>query len=375
VAGAGGGAIGGSSGTPASAGAPANAGAPASEPPLVSDPDGGFTSAVQVAGGYLYWLSGTHKLARAAVDGSGAKIVFSHAQKDANTVAIGGFALDADNIYFIDSGDGDPGTRGVYKIAVDGSDAPSKLADATNPMGIALDGDTLCFTDGSDLRQVKISGGEVTTLVREAVGYRTKLVISKGYVYFPSALGGSAEDLYRWPLGVAAPPDASSGAGGSSAGSAGAGGSSTGAGGSSAGAGGSSTGAGGSSTGAGTPQKISTVSGRSEVLLATRTDGGSVYWVAAYSIFKWSDEANAASEVAEVASPNDSPPRYVLLSVDGTLYWVGGGSFALGTSAATYSQRPPDAKRAISELVPSSLAADANYLYGTVGKGIVRIPH
>jgi len=357
-----------SAGAPGHAGATASAGAPAGDPPFISDPDNAYTSAIQVAGGYVYWLSGTHKLARAAVDGSGAKFVFSHAQKDANTIAIGGFALDADNIYFTDSGDGAAGTRGVYKIALDGSGTPSKLADGTNPFGIAIDGDTLCFTDGADLRQVKTTGGEVTTLVRGAVDYRTKLVISKNYVYFPSDFEGaaSAEDLYRWPLGVAAPPDGSAGAGGSSAG----------AGGSSAGTGGSSAGAGGSSAPMGSsPQKISTVSGTAEILLATRTDAESVYWVAGGSAYKWSDSANAASEVAVVTEPNISPPRYVLLAYDNTLYWVGSATSIFSSSGAIYSQRLPSGTRTtVSTLQPDSLAADDKYLYGTVGKGIARIP-
>lgn len=322
----------------------------------------------------MYWLSGTHKLARAAVDGSGAKFVFSHSQKDANTIAIGGFALDADNIYFTDSGDGAMGTRGVYKIALDGSGTPTKLADGTNPFGITIDGDTLCFTDGGDLRQMKTTGGEVTTLVRGAVDYRTKLVILKDYVYFPSDFGtGSVEDLYRWPLGVAAPPDGSGGAGGSSAG---AGGSSAGASGSAAGADGSSAGAGGTSAAVGsTPQKISTVSGTGEILLATRTDADAVYWVAAGSAFKWSDQANAASEVGIVTEPGVSPPRYVLLPVDNTLYWVGAETSIFSDAGAIYSRKLPSGTvTTVSTQQPGSLAADDKYLYGTVGKGISRIP-
>ena len=76
-----------------------------------------------------------------------------------------------------------------------------------------------------------------------------------------------------------------------------------------------------------------------------------------------------------VTEPGVSPPRYVLLPFDNTLYWVGSGTSILSSSGAIYSQRLPSGTlTTVSTLQPGSLAADDKVLYGTVGKGIARIP-
>lgn len=128
-------------------------------PPYISDPNASFTSQLTLAGGYLYWLSGTHQIARAPADGSQpAAVIFTHAGTSQSVVAIGGFAVSAEALYFTDEGDDAATERGVYQLALDGSGMPSKLTDGAQPAAIALDGDTLCFTDGSDLRHA--SGAE-----------------------------------------------------------------------------------------------------------------------------------------------------------------------------------------------------------------------
>lgn len=59
----------------------------------------------------------------------------------------------------------------------------------------------------------------------------------------------------------------------------------------------------------------------------------------------------------------------MLLPRNGTIYWVSESGFG----GATYFQNLPDGMRTkLTAYLPSSLTADANYLYGTVGKDIQR---
>jgi hypothetical protein len=310
-------------------------------PAFLSDPSGSSTTQLQLANGYLYWLSGTHRLARAAVDGSGAATIFTHDGTQA-FITIGGVAVDAQNVYFTDTGaDGTKGKSGVYKMPLDGSAAPTKIAEAAIPGRLSLDGDTLCFVDGSELHQVKTDGSNPLTLLHAAAAsYRTRLLVSEGFLYFHSAIGSESEDVYRVPLNVADPSAATA------AGDAGSGGPAT------------------------VPQKISIVTGNYEVLLATTADSKYVYWATVDSVFRWKD-GDAAPTVAGVVVDqlqvsNTSAPRSALLGLGNFIYWVGGDGLN--------KQQIPDGKRTnLSSKQPDYIVADASYIYGTLGKDIVRV--
>jgi hypothetical protein len=332
----------------------------ATTPPLVSDPNGNFPSRLQLSAGYLYWLSGTHQLVRAAVDGTQVKTLFTHAGSDESIIAIGDFAVDAQSIYFTDEGDGAATDRGVYALPLDGSSAPVKLVSGSQPAHLALDGDTLCFVDGSDLRQVKTSGDSALVLLHGGLDYRTTLIVSQGFVYFPTAFGADAQDLYRLPLGVPDPeaaPSAGGTGGGIGAGGAAAGGASAGA----SGAGG------GTHNGA---QKISAVPGRYEILLASRADHDNIYWGVEETIYEWTGSSGGASSVAVVTDPlneqDTSPPHDVLVPFDGTLFWVGGESYI-------YQQQLPSGMRTVvAPVATNSIALDSSYVYAPVSRGIAR---
>ena len=359
--------VGGSSGAAAAGGSVGVAGGVTATPPLVSDPNGNFPSRLQVSAGYLYWLSGTHRIVRAAVDGTQAKTIFTHAGSNEQIIAIGGFAVDATSLYFTDEGDGAATDRGVYKIALDGSGMTTMLTPATQPAGLALDGDTLCFEDGGDLRQVKTSGDSPLTLLHGGLDYRTVLVVSQGFVYFQAAFGADAQDVYRLPLGVADPSasGAAAGAGGTAAGAGGASGATAGG---AAGGGASGAAAGGAAhNGA---QKISAVPGRYDILLAPRADNNDIYWGVEETIYKWAGGSGGASAVAVVTDSldvqNTAPPHGVLVPFDGTLYWVGG-------AGTIFKQQLPSGKRtAVASASANSIALDGTYLYAAVNKAIAR---
>jgi len=307
---------------------------------LVSDPAAGITAGLVLDAGYLYWRSGTHAIARATTAGTGAEVLFTRPGDEASTVAIGGIAVANGYVYFTDTGERDRVTVGVYKLPITGGTA-TKVADGMQPYNIATQGDEICFTDNTDLKHVTTAGGPVTTLVTGAVSYRSELMMSGGYCYFPATLGASAEDLYRVPLPVA------EGGEGGAPGAAGAGG------------------------GESTPERVSVVSGRAEILLAPQVDQGYVYWGAGDSIYRWTPGAAgdpmAVGDVYDPLRPMDtSPPRSVLFPKDGTLYWVGGQS-------TLFQQMLPDGEREVlSVRGASSIVVDAAYVYGTAGANITR---
>ncbi len=371
-----GGATSGGGGSSAVGGSPGHAGGPSVMPPYISDPSASFPSQLTLAGGYLYWLSGTHQIARAPADASQpAAVIFTHAGTSRSIVAIGGIAVGADALYFTDEGDGAATERGVYQLALDGSGTPTKLTDGAQPAAIALDGDTLCFTDGSDLRQVKTNGQSAITLLHGGVDYRTGLLVSQGFVYFPAAFGADAQDLYRLPLGMADPAAAGSSGGSGGSASGGASGVSGASGTSGAGGASGTAGAGGAANNG--AQKVSTVPGRYDILLASRVDNGDIYWGVEETIYKWSGSAGGASSVAVVTDPLDeqatAPPHSVLVPFDGTLYWVGGDEI---TSSTIFEQALPNGTRTVvAPVSASSLALDTQYVYAGVSNGINRYAH
>jgi hypothetical protein len=325
-------------------GAPANV--------LVSDPAGERVSQLQMGSGFLYWVGGTHRIARVAIDGTGATTLHTQPGTSSSTIAIGGIAIDNTNLYFTHAGDGNNADRGVYKIPLDGAAAPLRLAQASNPFAIAVDGDDICFTNGADVGRVSKSGGAVTTLVRDAVSYRTRLVVHRGHLFFAAGLESMAEELYRLPVTASLPPlvdagagDAQDDAGPRDAAEAGA-----------------------------MLEKISVVPGRYTMLLSPRVDGDFVYWGASDSVYRWS-EGTAAVAVAVVQDPlnpmNTSPPSEVLYPFDGTIYWVS----TWATSGTIYKQSVPNGTRTtIANFAAASIVADNAYLYAATGSYIVRYP-
>jgi hypothetical protein len=298
--------------------------------PFVSDPNGEFASELRIVGDYLYWMGSNYHVVRAPLAGGAGTTLFTHPKVDRDVVELGGLTADDSGIYFTD--EGDTGTDGVYKLALDGAGGPMQLAVGRhNPTAIAVTGDDLVYIDGDALRHVKKSGAPVVTMALGVNVYNTQVVIDGGYVYLKAEMGDITQHVYRIPLtAVIADEDA------------------------------------GVDGGTAPLEKISVVGGRYEIALSPRADQGYVYWIASGSFFRSSTATNTAEEVTMVADP----PRYTLYAYAGTIYWAANAFAGGGT---VYKQAVQNGMpEVVASIGAASLVADDRYLYVASGKDIYR---
>ncbi len=310
----------------------------------LTDPNGYRISSLQIRGRYLYWISGTHQIVKASLDDKTVTSLFTASGKEEQYIAIEDLAVDETHIYYAYAGDHDYDNRGIYKMAIDGTN-PTKLAASPNPNvtfpeAIVVSGEDVCYSEASSIKHVKSSGGPVTTMIAERGNpYDKRIMVKQGYLYFTMAVA-SRDDLYRWPIAQASPE---------------------------AGDGGALTVDGGS-TGA-LPEKISLIPGNYTIRLGQRIDQGFVYWSVQDTVYR-SDGESPAKEVFTAGTllrPTETGIDNCLFPYEGTMYWGIASRIdkqvmsEAGTGAPFASVRPGD------------MVADGSTLYVASGADIIRL--
>ena len=324
----------------------------------LSDPSGKGISRLHIEGRNLYWISGYHRLMKASLDDQKISTLYTTPGTDSSTIALADFATDSENAYLAYDGDKDYANRGVHKLPLDGSAAPIVLARSPNPNvtypnSVVVSGDSVCYSEASAIRQVKTSGGDITTMVQNrGTPNDQRLLIQDAYVYFTMAFGATARDeLYRWPIGAPAPaPVDGGGAGGVDGGVDG----------------------GGSSV---TPEKVSLVPGNYSILLGRRVDRGYLYWAVENVVYR-TDGKSPAVEVLTGGSPlqpSDTGVGYCLFPFEGVLYW-GHGTFSGSDRLFKQTVGVAGNGTVIANFGPNDMVADADYLYVADGADIWRLP-
>jgi hypothetical protein len=322
------------------------------------DPDHGVVYRLAIAGRYLYWSSGNHRIVRGSLDDLTTKVLFKAPGSDSGYIAIMDFAIDSTYAYIAYAGDnGDYDKRGVYRVALDGSAAAERLTSSphpnvTYPGSIAVAGDDVFYHEAGAIRRVKTTGGEVTTMVQDRGSpYDRNLLVHQGYVYFTMVTRGSGnEDVYRVPVGAAVAVAVDGGSAGGMDG-------------------------GGMDGGASAvPEKVSVVSGNENILLGRRVDQGYVYWSARDTAFR-TDGNGAPKELfdaLDLLRVQDTGIDYCLFPIDGVLYW-GQGSYFSGDHTFRQAVDTPGTGKVFADMGFGDMVADADYLYGAGSDGIWRL--
>jgi hypothetical protein len=316
---------------------------PPDSPPFLVDPGAGTISKLRIQGSTLYWIGDYRRIVKASVDGTGATTLYTASGKS-DTVAIKDIAVDDSSIYFTYSGNNYT-DRGVYKLALGGDGTAVRLTSTQNPnsffpSAITVSGDDICYSESPAIRHVKTSGGTVTTMVQDRGGPNEQtLVVKQGYVYFTVGRGSAPEELYRWPVGVAAPVTADAGvADGGAVRDAGA---------------------------VATPEKVSLVPGNMNLELSPCIDQGFIYWVVYHTVYR----TDGTSAPAAVFTAGPDIGGMLMLPYDGSVYW--------SADYRVYKQTVGEAGggTAIANIDADYIVADASYLYLSTGTSITRLAH
>jgi hypothetical protein len=317
--------------------------------PFLVDPSAGSIGKLRIQGSALYWIGDYRRIVKASVDGTGATTLYT-ASGSSDTVAIEDIAVDDSSIYFTYSGN-NYADRGVYKLALGGDGTAVRLTSTQDPNSffpgaITVSGDDICYSEPPAIRHVKTSGGTVTTMVQDRGGPDDQtLVVKQGYVYFAVGRGLAPEELYRWPVGVAAPVTADAGVAldGDAA-------------------------DGGAALDAGavaTPEKVSLVPGNINLDLSPWIDQGFIYWVVYHTVYR----TDGTSAPVPVFTAGPDIAGMVMLPYDGSVYW--------STDQRVYKQTVGEAGggTAIANIDADYIVADASYLYLATGTSITRLSH
>ena len=322
---------------------------PPDSPPFLVDPGAGAIRKLRIQGSTLYWIGDYRRIVKASVDGTGATTLYTASGKT-DTIAIEDIAVDDSSIYFTYSGN-TYADRGVYKLALGGDGTALRLTSTENPnsffpTAITVSGDDICYSEPPAIRHVKTSGGTVTTMVQNRGGPDDQtLVVKQGYVYFTVVRGAAPEELYRWPVGVAAPVTADAGVavdGGAEDGGAALDGGAV-----------------------ATPEKVSLVPGNMNLELSPRIDQGFIYWVVYHTVFR----TDGTSAPAAVFTAGPDIGGMLMLPYDGSVYW--------SADYRLYKQTVGEAGggTAIANIDADYIVADASYLYLATGTSITRLSH
>lgn len=316
-------------------------------PPFLADPGSGVIEHLQIQGTNLYWIGGYHRIVKASLDGTAATTLYAAPLHDSYTVAIADIALDDSNVYYTYDGDGDYANRGVFQLPLVGASAPIKLTSTQNPNvtipgAITVAGDDIYYSESSTILHVKTSGGAVTTVVQDRGSPNdSTLVIMKGYLYFTMLVGTSGrDDVYRLPVGVAAPVAVDAGA----------------------------ADGGGAAI---APEKVSLVPGNYSIQLGQRVDQGFLYWGVFNTVYRTDGNAPAAEMFTAGSSlqPTETGLGGCLLPYDGIMYWNRAGRMFRQTIGVAGNGT------AFANVEAGDMVADANYLYLASGSTITRLAH
>ena len=226
--GSGKGGSGGSGGSSAAAGATGGAGAPSNplcpaSGPIVEGsmplPDGVEIASMKtdaklmaVSDDYVYWANDT-TIRRISVADNTEEVVLDRSDTD---FTIEGLAIDADNLYFSESGvsAGPPGPLGVAKAPLDGKGDPVSLANegpdvyASSMAGITVADGYVYYLNlrTQEISRVSVDGGDSTLMVRTA--NPSTMVVAGGYLWFQHPITNASDNvnLIRVPVDAMAPP-------------------------------------------------------------------------------------------------------------------------------------------------------------------------